>query len=180
MDHLIMYAVGRSAVHICLKTRCYLILLAKLRSFWDLVICTYVKRLLFVLCGSSRRYPLSQTITSKAKKLFTDCIHGVLLSAEMCTIWRIQQFVLPVVYHVTIQSYLLPWAVPLLVRNLNSLVTTAYNPEHDVSGITVRLLSCLGSVMSKPVRRWTTSWHRWQQTQIRQRTLATLSYTRRC
>ncbi|TEB36632.1 Adaptor protein complex AP-1 gamma subunit [Coprinellus micaceus] len=80
----------------------------------------------------------------KAKNLLTDRNHGVLLTAitlvtEMCTLDEsvLNEF----------RS-----AVPLLVRNLKSLVTTGYSPEHDVSGITdpflqvkiLRLLRLLG------------------------------------
>ncbi|KAF8636404.1 hypothetical protein AX17_003586 [Amanita inopinata Kibby_2008] len=81
---------------------------------------------------------------SKAKNLLTDRNHGVLLSAitlvsEMCQLngALVNEF---------------RDAVPLLVRNLKSLVTTGYSPEHDVSGITdpflqvkiLRLLRMLG------------------------------------
>ncbi|EAU90530.1 gamma-adaptin [Coprinopsis cinerea okayama7 len=81
---------------------------------------------------------------SKAKSLLTDRNHGVLLTAitlvtELCAIDEnnLNEF----------RS-----AVPLLVRNLKSLVTTGYSPEHDVSGITdpflqvkiLRLLRILG------------------------------------
>ncbi|KAF8159667.1 adaptin N terminal region-domain-containing protein [Crassisporium funariophilum] len=80
----------------------------------------------------------------KAKNLLTDRNHGVLLTAitlvtEMC---QIETAILD-----EFRS-----AVPLLVRNLKSLVTTGYSPEHDVSGITdpflqvkiLRLLRLLG------------------------------------
>ncbi|KAH6915885.1 gamma-adaptin [Coprinopsis sp. MPI-PUGE-AT-0042] len=81
---------------------------------------------------------------SKAKNLLTDRNHGVLLTAitlvtELCAID---------------EAFLNEFrsAVPLLVRNLKSLVTTGYSPEHDVSGITdpflqvkiLRLLRMLG------------------------------------
>ncbi|KAF7356703.1 AP-1 complex subunit gamma [Mycena venus] len=70
---------------------------------------------------------LADHFTAKAKNLLTDRNHGVLLSS-------------------------ITLAVPLLVRNLKSLVTTGYSPEHDVSGITdpflqvkiLRLLRLLG------------------------------------
>ncbi|KAF9005935.1 adaptin N terminal region-domain-containing protein [Cyathus striatus] len=81
---------------------------------------------------------------SKSKNLLTDRNHGVLLSAitlvsEMC---QIDPAILNEFRN----------AVPLLVRNLKSLVTTGYSPEHDVSGITdpflqvkiLRLLRLLG------------------------------------
>ncbi|PPQ67704.1 hypothetical protein CVT24_002760 [Panaeolus cyanescens] len=81
---------------------------------------------------------------AKAKNLLTDRNHGVLLTAitlvtEMC---QIEPSILD-----EFRS-----AVPLLVRNLKSLVTTGYSPEHDVSGITdpflqvkiLRLLRMLG------------------------------------
>jgi len=80
----------------------------------------------------------------KAKNLLTDRNHGVLLSCitlvtEMC---QIDPSVLDEFRN----------AAPLLVRNLKSLVTTGYSPEHDVSGITdpflqvkiLRLLRMLG------------------------------------
>ncbi|KAF8817550.1 Adaptor protein complex AP-1 gamma subunit [Phlegmacium glaucopus] len=88
---------------------------------------------------------ISDHFTSKAKNLLTDRNHGVLLTAitlvtEMCQIDTaiLNEF----------RS-----AVPLLVRNLKSLVTTGYSPEHDVSGITdpflqvkiLRLLRMLGN-----------------------------------
>ncbi|TFK40011.1 adaptin N terminal region-domain-containing protein [Crucibulum laeve] len=87
---------------------------------------------------------ITDHFTSKAKNLLTDRNHGVLLTAitlvtEMCQVDPaiLEEF----------RS-----AVPLLVRNLKSLVTTGYSPEHDVSGITdpflqvkiLRLLRLLG------------------------------------
>ncbi|PPQ68576.1 hypothetical protein CVT25_005419 [Psilocybe cyanescens] len=87
---------------------------------------------------------IADHFTSKAKNLLTDRNHGVLLTAitlvtEMCQIDTaiLDEF---------------RTAVPLLVRNLKSLVTTGYSPEHDVSGITdpflqvkiLRLLRLLG------------------------------------
>ncbi|KIY65086.1 gamma-adaptin [Cylindrobasidium torrendii FP15055 ss-10] len=87
---------------------------------------------------------LADHFVSKAKNLLTDRNHGVLLSSitlitEMC---YLDQTVLNEFRN----------AVPLLVRNLKSLVTTGYSPEHDVSGITdpflqvkiLRLLRLLG------------------------------------
>ncbi|KAF7309687.1 AP-1 complex subunit gamma [Mycena indigotica] len=87
---------------------------------------------------------LADHFISKAKNLLTDRNHGVLLSSitlvtEMCHI------------EPAIRDEFRN-AVPLLVRNLKSLVTTGYSPEHDVSGITdpflqvkiLRLLRLLG------------------------------------
>ncbi|KAG5651072.1 clathrin associated protein complex large subunit [Sphagnurus paluster] len=87
---------------------------------------------------------ITDHFTNKAKNLLTDRNHGVLLSSitlvtEMC---QIDPAVLDEFRN----------AVPLLVRNLKSLVTTGYSPEHDVSGITdpflqvkiLRLLRLLG------------------------------------
>ncbi|KAL1747943.1 adaptin N terminal region-domain-containing protein [Schizophyllum fasciatum] len=87
---------------------------------------------------------LSDHFVNKAKNLLTDRNHGVLLTAitlvtEMC---QTDAGVLEEFRN----------AVPLLVRNLKSLVTTGYSPEHDVSGITdpflqvkiLRLLRLLG------------------------------------
>ncbi|KAF8074900.1 adaptin N terminal region-domain-containing protein [Lyophyllum atratum] len=87
---------------------------------------------------------ITDHFTNKAKNLLTDRNHGVLLSSitlvtEMC---QIDPSVLEEFRN----------AVPLLVRNLKSLVTTGYSPEHDVSGITdpflqvkiLRLLRLLG------------------------------------
>ncbi|KAJ7672633.1 adaptin N terminal region-domain-containing protein [Mycena rosella] len=87
---------------------------------------------------------LADHFTTKAKNLLTDRNHGVLLSSitlvtEMCQI------------DPAIRDEFRN-AVPLLVRNLKSLVTTGYSPEHDVSGITdpflqvkiLRLLRLLG------------------------------------
>ncbi|GLB41882.1 putative adaptor protein complex AP-1 gamma subunit [Lyophyllum shimeji] len=87
---------------------------------------------------------ITDHFVNKAKNLLTDRNHGVLLSAitlvtEMC---QIDPSVLEEFRN----------AVPLLVRNLKSLVTTGYSPEHDVSGITdpflqvkiLRLLRLLG------------------------------------
>ncbi|KAJ2918673.1 hypothetical protein MD484_g1740, partial [Candolleomyces efflorescens] len=87
---------------------------------------------------------IADHFVGKAKNLLTDRNHGVLLTAitlvtEMCSID---------------EAYLNEFrsAVPLLVRNLKSLVTTGYSPEHDVSGITdpflqvkiLRLMRILG------------------------------------
>ncbi|KAG6895859.1 clathrin associated protein complex large subunit [Termitomyces sp. T32_za158] len=87
---------------------------------------------------------LSDHFVTKAKNLLTDRNHGVLLSSitlvtEMCAMDAgiLEEF---------------RNAVPLLVRNLKSLVTTGYSPEHDVSGITdpflqvkiLRLMRLLG------------------------------------
>ncbi|KIM44924.1 hypothetical protein M413DRAFT_432502 [Hebeloma cylindrosporum] len=87
---------------------------------------------------------IADHFTAKAKNLLTDRNHGVLLTAitlvtEMC------QIDTPILDEFRT-------AVPLLVRNLKSLVTTGYSPEHDVSGITdpflqvkiLRLLRMLG------------------------------------
>ncbi|RDB20922.1 AP-1 complex subunit gamma-1 [Hypsizygus marmoreus] len=87
---------------------------------------------------------IADHFVNKAKNLLTDRNHGVLLSSitlvtEMC---QIDESVLNEFRN----------AVPLLVRNLKSLVTTGYSPEHDVSGITdpflqvkiLRLLRLLG------------------------------------
>ncbi|KAJ7449575.1 adaptin N terminal region-domain-containing protein [Mycena latifolia] len=87
---------------------------------------------------------LADHFTTKAKNLLTDRNHGVLLSSitlvtEMCQI------------DAGIRDEFRN-AVPLLVRNLKSLVTTGYSPEHDVSGITdpflqvkiLRLMRLLG------------------------------------
>ncbi|KAH8832639.1 gamma-adaptin [Flagelloscypha sp. PMI_526] len=87
---------------------------------------------------------LADHFITKAKNLLTDRNHGVLLTAitlvsEMCAI---DTAILDEFRN----------AVPLLVRNLKSLVTTGYSPEHDVSGITdpflqvkiLRLLRSLG------------------------------------
>ncbi|KAG6909356.1 clathrin associated protein complex large subunit [Tephrocybe rancida] len=87
---------------------------------------------------------ITDHFTTKAKNLLTDRNHGVLLSSitlvtEMC---QVDPGVLEEFRN----------AVPLLVRNLKSLVTTGYSPEHDVSGITdpflqvkiLRLLRLLG------------------------------------
>ncbi|KAG6813876.1 clathrin associated protein complex large subunit [Tricholoma furcatifolium] len=87
---------------------------------------------------------ITDHFTTKAKNLLTDRNHGVLLASitlvtEMC---QIDPGVMEEFRN----------AVPLLVRNLKSLVTTGYSPEHDVSGITdpflqvkiLRLLRLLG------------------------------------
>ncbi|KAF8347701.1 gamma-adaptin [Amanita rubescens] len=71
---------------------------------------------------------------SKAKSLLTDRNHGVLLAAitlvsELC---HINEALLNEFRD----------AVPILVRNLKSLVTTGYSPEHDLK--VLRLLRMLG------------------------------------
>ncbi|KXN86591.1 AP-1 complex subunit gamma-1, partial [Leucoagaricus sp. SymC.cos] len=87
---------------------------------------------------------LADHFVNKAKNLLTDRNHGVLLTAITLVTEMIQ----------TNAGFLDEFrnAVPLLVRNLKSLVTTGYSPEHDVSGITdpflqvkvLRLLRILG------------------------------------
>lgn len=87
---------------------------------------------------------LADHYVAKAKSLLTDRNHGVLLTAitlasEIC---QLNDDLLSEFRD----------AVPLLVRNLKSYVTTGYSPEHDVSGITdpflqvkvLRLLRMLG------------------------------------
>ncbi|KAK7060920.1 clathrin associated protein complex large subunit [Paramarasmius palmivorus] len=82
--------------------------------------------------------------TSQAKNLLTDRNHGVLLTA-ITLVTEMAQIDAAVLEEFRN-------AVPLLVRNLKSLVTTGYSPEHDVSGITdpflqikiIRLLRLLG------------------------------------
>ncbi|KNZ74565.1 AP-1 complex subunit gamma-1 [Termitomyces sp. J132] len=87
---------------------------------------------------------LTDHFVTKAKNLLTDRNHGVLLSSitlvtEMC---QMDPGILEEFRN----------AVSLLVRNLKSLVTTGYSPEHDVSGITdpflqvkiLRLMRLLG------------------------------------
>ncbi|KAF9071338.1 adaptin N terminal region-domain-containing protein [Rhodocollybia butyracea] len=71
---------------------------------------------------------LTDHFTVKAKNLLTDRNHGVLLSAITLATEMVQAD--PTVLEEFRN------AVPLLVRNLKSLVTTGYSPEHDVSGIT--------------------------------------------
>jgi AP-1 complex subunit gamma-1 len=104
---------------------------------------------------------LSDHFINKAKNLLTDRNHGVLLTAitlvtEITQInpdylneFRNVRYTIYIHY----SAYILPsQAVPLLVRNLKSLATTGYSPEHDVSGITdpflqvkiLRLLRLLG------------------------------------
>ena len=76
-----------------------------------------------------RKVPdLIEHIAPKAQQLLADRNHGVLLSGitliiEMC---QVDQACRDEFRN----------AVPILVRNLKSLVTTGYSPEHDVSGIT--------------------------------------------
>ncbi|KAF5388661.1 hypothetical protein D9757_004778 [Collybiopsis confluens] len=87
---------------------------------------------------------LTDHFTTKAKNLLTDRNHGVLLSSITLVTEMVQ------VDPAVLEEF--RNAVPLLVRNLKSLVTTGYSPEHDVSGITdpflqvkiLRLLRLLG------------------------------------
>ncbi|XP_006461976.1 hypothetical protein AGABI2DRAFT_151584 [Agaricus bisporus var. bisporus H97] len=71
---------------------------------------------------------LADHFINKAKNLLTDRNHGVLLTA-ITLVTEMSQID---------PEYLNEFrnAVPLLVRNLKSLATTGYSPEHDVSGIT--------------------------------------------
>ncbi|KAI3619637.1 ap-1 complex subunit gamma-1 [Moniliophthora roreri] len=71
---------------------------------------------------------LTDHFTSQAKNLLTDRNHGVLLTA-ITLVTEMAQIDVEVLNEFRN-------AVPLLVRNLKSLVTTGYSPEHDVSGIT--------------------------------------------
>lgn len=107
---------------------------------------------------------IADHFTAKAKNLLTDRNHGVLLTSitlvtEMCQTdpvilgeFRNVRFVYNSYAGVRLISNGHNQAVPLLVRNLKSLVTTGYSPEHDVSGITdpflqvkvLRLLRLLG------------------------------------
>ena len=65
---------------------------------------------------------------------------------SMNSVTRVDRFDIVLITNLEMQ------AVPLLVRNLKSLVTTGYSPEHDVSGVTdpflqvkiLRLLRLLG------------------------------------
>ncbi|KAH9962628.1 Adaptor protein complex AP-1 gamma subunit [Russula dissimulans] len=87
---------------------------------------------------------LTDHFVTKAKNLLADRNHGVLLTAITLVIEMVQAD----------PGCLGEFrnAVPLLVRQLKSLVTTGYSPEHDVSGITdpflqikvLRLLRLLG------------------------------------
>jgi len=105
---------------------------------------------------------IADHFTAKAKNLLTDRNHGVLLTAitlvtELVQInnscleeFRSVRF--PINFFEIVLRDCPLQAVPLLVRNLKSLVTTNYSPEHDVSGITdpflqvkiLRLLRLLG------------------------------------
>ncbi|CAA7265109.1 unnamed protein product [Cyclocybe aegerita] len=87
---------------------------------------------------------IADHFTAKAKNLLTDRNHGVLLTAITLVTEMVQ------IDNAILEEF--RSAVPLLVRNLKSLVTTGYSPEHDVSGITdpflqvkiLRLLRLLG------------------------------------
>ncbi|KAH7098209.1 Adaptor protein complex AP-1 gamma subunit [Auriculariales sp. MPI-PUGE-AT-0066] len=137
MNHSNMYAVGLGL--------CAFANIASEEMSRDL--CNEVEKLL----GSSNTYirkkaalcalrivrkvpDLIEHITPKAQQLLADRNHGVMLSGitliiEMCQIDE------------TCRNEFRN-AVPILVRNLKSLVTTGYSPEHDVSGITDPFLQC--------------------------------------
>ncbi len=103
---------------------------------------------------------IADHFVSKAKNLLTDRNHGVLLTAitlvtELVQVDSsfLQDFRTVCIFvQYAVSSFDAQQAVPLLVRNLKSLVTTNYSPEHDVSGITdpflqvkiLRLLRLLG------------------------------------
>ncbi|KAF9525140.1 adaptin N terminal region-domain-containing protein [Crepidotus variabilis] len=107
---------------------------------------TYIRKKA-ALCGLRvvKKVPdIADHFVAKSKNLLTDRNHGVLLTAITLVTEMVQ-----------IDAGVLEEfrsAVPLLVRNLKSLVTTGYSPEHDVSGITdpflqvkiLRLLRLLG------------------------------------